>query len=99
MLVTSSLNVISPYQYQALKKISKFVHGHTLPRAVDEIGLLCSVTLYSNPEEASLSPSLEASVVYQLNVISVAINFGGPHILQYKEEIKEAISAAFDAPS
>lgn len=126
-----------PLYHQALKKISRFVHGHTLPGAVDEIGLLCSATLYSNPEEAlvhllqpmiysvisslkeapstgcssreisytlsvteaPLSPALEASVAYQLNVISVAINFGGPHILQCKEEIKEAISTAFDAPS
>eukprot|EP01018_Ginkgo_biloba_P025862 Gb_28181 [translate_table: standard] len=126
-----------PLFLQALKKISKFVHNHVLPGAVAEVGLLCSATLNSNPQEVvvqllhpmltsvisslkespstgfsgnqimstpfvakvSLSPALEASVAYQLNVVSVAINYGGPYLLQYKEEMKEAISAAFDAPS
>uniref|UniRef100_A0A0D6R2L6 Proteasome activator subunit 4 n=1 Tax=Araucaria cunninghamii TaxID=56994 RepID=A0A0D6R2L6_ARACU len=53
----------------------------------------------SSSEKVSLSPGLEASVTYYLNVLSVAINFGGPQLLQYKEEIKDAISAAFDASS
>ncbi|XP_057863518.2 proteasome activator subunit 4 isoform X2 [Cryptomeria japonica] len=53
----------------------------------------------SSAEKVSLSPGLEASVAYCLNVLSVAINFGGPHLLQIREELKDAISAAFDAPS
>lgn len=37
--------------------------------------------------------------VYHLNILAVAISHAGPVLVQYKDELKEAISLAFEAPS
>ncbi|KAF6141358.1 hypothetical protein GIB67_008535 [Kingdonia uniflora] len=47
----------------------------------------------------TLSPALETAVDYQLKILSVAINYGGPVLLPYKDQLKEAILSSFEAPS
>ncbi|KAK8926304.1 hypothetical protein KSP39_PZI018786 [Platanthera zijinensis] len=49
--------------------------------------------------KATLSPALETAVEYHLKVLSIAINYAGPPLLHYKNELKEAIDYAFQAPS
>lgn len=51
------------------------------------------------PFQASLSPALETSLEYHLKILSHAINYAGPALLSYKEELKDAIASAFEAPS
>ena len=42
----------------------------------------------------------ELTVVdYQLKILSVAISYGGPALLRYKDQLKEAIISAFECPS
>ncbi|KAK3024317.1 hypothetical protein RJ639_042999, partial [Escallonia herrerae] len=53
----------------------------------------------SSKAKPSLSPALETSIDYQLKVLSVAINYGGPALLRYKDQFKEAILSAFESPS
>lgn len=50
-------------------------------------------------EKPTLSPALETAIDYQLKVLSVAISFGGPSLLNYKNQFKEAVVSAFDSPS
>lgn len=52
-----------------------------------------------NKEKATLSPALETSIDYQLKVLSIAISYGGPSLLHYKDQFKEAIHSAFESPS
>ncbi|KAI8012454.1 Proteasome activator subunit 4 [Camellia lanceoleosa] len=47
----------------------------------------------------TLSPALETAIDYQLKVLSVAISYGGPALLRYKDQFKEAIVSAFESPS
>ncbi|KAK6947150.1 Proteasome activator Blm10, mid region [Dillenia turbinata] len=47
----------------------------------------------------TLSPALETAVDYQLKVLSVAISYGGPSLLCYKDQFKEALIASFESPS
>ncbi|KAF9673186.1 hypothetical protein SADUNF_Sadunf11G0122400 [Salix dunnii] len=47
----------------------------------------------------TLSPALETAIDYQLKILSVAINYGGPALLQCKDQFKEAIVSAFESPS
>ncbi|KMT12661.1 hypothetical protein BVRB_4g091190 [Beta vulgaris subsp. vulgaris] len=47
----------------------------------------------------SISPALETAIDYQLKVLSVCISYGGPHLLCYREQFKEAINLAFESPS
>lgn len=47
----------------------------------------------------TLSPALETAVNYQLKVLSVAISYGGPALLRYKDQFKEVITSAFESPS
>ncbi|KAK0602445.1 hypothetical protein LWI29_033449 [Acer saccharum] len=47
----------------------------------------------------TLSPALETAIDYQLKILSVAISYGGPALLHYKDQLKEAIVSAFDSPS
>ncbi|CAK7323879.1 unnamed protein product [Dovyalis caffra] len=47
----------------------------------------------------TLSPALETAIDYQLKILSVSINYGGPALLRYKNQFKEAILAAFESPS
>ncbi|GLT53719.1 hypothetical protein SLA2020_269720 [Shorea laevis] len=47
----------------------------------------------------TLSPALETTIDYQLKIISVAISYGGPALLRYKDQFKEVIVSAFDSPS
>eukprot|EP00250_Pteridium_aquilinum_P007746 c17405_g1_i1 orf=311-5854(-) len=122
---------------QALKKVAKFVHNHTLTGAVSEIGLLCSAVVYASPLQGihdlirpimssvlsslndcpptgfsgvpnsqavfdlktTLSPALESSIVYQLNLVSLGLMYGGEHVIQCKDLLKKIIAASFDAPS
>ncbi|XP_058114656.1 proteasome activator subunit 4 isoform X2 [Magnolia sinica] len=49
--------------------------------------------------KATLSPALETAIDYQLKVLSVAISYGGPVLLRYGDQFKEAIASAFEAPS
>jgi proteasome activator subunit 4 len=37
--------------------------------------------------------------VYNLNILAVSISHAGPVLLQYKDELKEAISLAFGTSS
>nr|XP_027063641.1 proteasome activator subunit 4 isoform X1 [Coffea arabica] len=50
-------------------------------------------------EKATLSPALETNIEYQLKILSVAISYGGPALLRYKDEFKEVIFSAFDSTS
>ncbi|XP_011000362.1 PREDICTED: proteasome activator subunit 4-like [Populus euphratica] len=47
----------------------------------------------------TLSPALETAIDYQLKILSVAINYGGPALLRCKDQFKEAIVLAFESPS
>lgn len=47
----------------------------------------------------ALSPALETAIDYQLKVLSVCISYGGPHLLCYRDQFKEAINLAFESPS
>ncbi|XP_061967164.1 proteasome activator subunit 4 [Populus nigra] len=47
----------------------------------------------------TISPALETAIDYQLKILSVAINYGGPALLRYKNQFKEAIALAFESPS
>uniref|UniRef100_A0A2P2M9I2 Proteasome activator Blm10 middle HEAT repeats region domain-containing protein n=1 Tax=Rhizophora mucronata TaxID=61149 RepID=A0A2P2M9I2_RHIMU len=47
----------------------------------------------------TLSPALETAIDYQLKILSIAISYGGPALLRYKDQFKEAIISAFDSPS
>ncbi|XP_039119734.1 proteasome activator subunit 4 isoform X1 [Dioscorea cayenensis subsp. rotundata] len=49
--------------------------------------------------KSTLSPALETSVEYHLKILAIAISYGGPALIQYKDELKEAIASAFQAPS
>ncbi|KAK2971931.1 hypothetical protein RJ640_004951 [Escallonia rubra] len=53
----------------------------------------------SSKAKPTLSPALETSIDYQLKVLSVAINYGGPALLRYKDQFEEAILSAFESPS
>ncbi|GAB4849826.1 hypothetical protein Ancab_004625 [Ancistrocladus abbreviatus] len=53
----------------------------------------------TNKEKLAISPALESSIDYQLKVLSVAISYGGPHLLRYQDQFKEAIAMAFESPS
>lgn len=48
---------------------------------------------------STISPALEAAIDYQLKILSVGITYGGPALLRYKDQFKEAIFLAFDSPS
>ncbi|KAL1204884.1 Proteasome activator subunit 4 [Cardamine amara subsp. amara] len=55
-------------------------------------------TPVSNKQDKhTLSPALETSIDYQLQVLSVAITYGGSALLQYKGHLIEAISSAFNS--
>ncbi|PKA50502.1 hypothetical protein AXF42_Ash013716 [Apostasia shenzhenica] len=49
--------------------------------------------------QATISPALETAVEYHLKVLAVAISYAGPQLLQYKDDLKEAIASAFKASS
>ncbi|KAJ7527156.1 hypothetical protein O6H91_16G039400 [Diphasiastrum complanatum] len=49
--------------------------------------------------KAALSPGLETSVLYHLNILSVAVMYSGPAVLHCKELLKKVIACSFDAPS
>ncbi|KAJ9173841.1 hypothetical protein P3X46_016937 [Hevea brasiliensis] len=53
----------------------------------------------STKAKPTLSPALETAIDYQLKILSVAISYGGPALLRYKEQFKEAIVSAFESPS
>nr|DAD24254.1 TPA_asm: hypothetical protein HUJ06_025717 [Nelumbo nucifera] len=53
----------------------------------------------STKAKPTLSPALETAVDYQLKLLSVAISYGGAVLLRYKDQLKEAIVSAFEAPS
>ncbi|KAG8385951.1 hypothetical protein BUALT_Bualt03G0098600 [Buddleja alternifolia] len=53
----------------------------------------------SSKGKSTLSPALETAIEYQLKVLSVAISYGGPALLHYKEQFKEVIFSAFDSTS
>ncbi|XP_057983590.1 proteasome activator subunit 4 [Malania oleifera] len=53
----------------------------------------------STKAKPTLSPALETAIEYQLKILSVAINYGGPALLRYKDQFKEAIVSAFESPS
>lgn len=47
----------------------------------------------------TISPALETAIDYQLKILSVAVSYGGHVVLQYRDQFKEAILSAFEAPS
>ncbi|KAL0001166.1 hypothetical protein SO802_014947 [Lithocarpus litseifolius] len=55
-----------------------------------------SVSIKAKP---TLSPAFETSIDYPLKTLSVAISYGGPALLRYEDQFKEAIVSAFDSPS
>lgn len=61
------------------------------------VGVEVSSTLSSM--KATISPALETSVQYHLKILAIAISYGGPALLHYKDELKKAITSAFQAPS
>ncbi|XP_078162594.1 proteasome activator subunit 4-like isoform X3 [Carex rostrata] len=46
-----------------------------------------------------ISQALEMVTVYHLNILASTISHAGPVLVQYKDELKEAISLAFETPS
>lgn len=56
-------------------------------------------TSEASKEKPMVSPALETAIEYHLKVLSIAISYGGPSLLHYKDEFKEAIFYAFDSPS
>ncbi|XVE80634.1 hypothetical protein DITRI_Ditri14bG0155000 [Diplodiscus trichospermus] len=56
-------------------------------------------TSVSTKAKPTLSPALETAIDYQLKILSVAISYGGPALLHYRDHFKEAIVSAFDSPS
>ncbi|XP_050236349.1 proteasome activator subunit 4 [Mercurialis annua] len=54
---------------------------------------------FSTKAKPTLSPALETAIDYQLKMLSVTISYGGPALLRYREQFKEAISSAFESPS
>ncbi|KAM1276450.1 hypothetical protein ACFX13_029665 [Malus domestica] len=56
-------------------------------------------TSVSTKVKPTISPALETAIDYQLKVVSVAISYGGPALLRYKDHFKEAILSAFESPS
>lgn len=55
--------------------------------------------LVSNKSRTTISPALETAIDYQLKILSVAVSYGGPVVLQYMDQFKESIVSAFEAPS
>ncbi|PON47216.1 Coatomer beta subunit [Parasponia andersonii] len=53
----------------------------------------------STKAKPSISPALETAIDYQLKILSVAISYGGPALLRYKDHLKEVIISAFECPS
>ncbi|CAM6088632.1 unnamed protein product [Calypogeia fissa] len=53
----------------------------------------------SRTSKASLSQAVETSVIFQLNILSAAIMFGGSDLLPLKDLFNTVITAAFNAPS
>ncbi|XP_073225318.1 proteasome activator subunit 4-like [Cicer arietinum] len=53
----------------------------------------------STKVRSTISPALEAAIDYQLKILSVGITYGGPALLRYRDQLKEVIFLAFDAPS
>ncbi|KAL3697923.1 hypothetical protein R1sor_011999 [Riccia sorocarpa] len=49
--------------------------------------------------KSGLSPALETTVSYQLNVVVEAVSFGGAALTEHKEVLVQVLAAAFDAPS
>ncbi|WOL13929.1 proteasome activator subunit 4 isoform X2 [Canna indica] len=49
--------------------------------------------------KATLSPALETALEYYLKVLAIAISYGGPGLLQFRDDLKLAIESAFQAPS
>ncbi|MCO5605356.1 hypothetical protein L7F22_059539 [Adiantum nelumboides] len=49
--------------------------------------------------KTTLSPALETSIVYWLNLISMGLMYGGEHVIECKDLVKRIITASFDAPS
>lgn len=58
-----------------------------------------ALSLSLSQGKPSISPALETAIDYQLKILSVAISYGGPVLLRYKDQLKEAIVSAFDCPS
>ncbi|CAA0832493.1 proteasome activating protein 200 [Striga hermonthica] len=50
-------------------------------------------------EKSTLSPALETAIEYKLKVLSVAICYGGPSLIQFRDQFKEVIASAFDSTS
>ncbi|KAL6596609.1 hypothetical protein ACP70R_047252 [Stipagrostis hirtigluma subsp. patula] len=50
-------------------------------------------------KQAALSPALETALGYYLRVLALAISYAGPVLLNYREELKQIITSAFQAPS
>ncbi|KAM1341287.1 hypothetical protein ACFX2F_005761 [Malus domestica] len=59
---------------------------------------ICGASV-STKVKPTISPALETAIDYQLKVLSVAISYGGPVLLRYKDDFKEAILSAFESPS
>uniref|UniRef100_A0A5B7B961 Putative proteasome activator subunit 4 n=2 Tax=Davidia involucrata TaxID=16924 RepID=A0A5B7B961_DAVIN len=59
---------------------------------------ISDVSVFSKAKP-TLSPALETAIDYQLKVLSVAISYGGPALLRYRDQFKEAIVSAFESPS
>ncbi|CAN1354111.1 Proteasome activator subunit 4 [Linum perenne] len=53
----------------------------------------------SSKAKPTLSPALETSIDCQLKILSVAINYGGPVLLRFKDKFIEAVTSAFESPS
>ena len=49
--------------------------------------------------QATLSPALETALDYYLRVLAISISYAGPVLLNYREELKDVIVSAFQAPS
>lgn len=59
----------------------------------------CCKNCSSSQAKPTISPALETAIDYQLKILSVAISYGGPELLHYRDHFKEAIVSAFESPS
>ncbi|KAJ4793820.1 Proteasome activator subunit 4 [Rhynchospora pubera] len=53
----------------------------------------------SPSKKATLSPALETSLEYHLRVLAIAVSYAGPGLLKYRDDFKQVIMSAFQAPS
>lgn len=63
------------------------------------LDLCCKCGMIFFQAKPTISPALETAVEYQMKLLSIAISYSGGAVLRFKDQLREAISYAFEAPS